>query len=152
MNILVGSDHAGYELKKAMIPVLEKMGCFVTDMGNNSSEELVYFPDICQKVCRGLLDGKGERAVMFCGTGVGASIACNKIPGIRAAMIHDYHCAHQAVEHDHVNVMCIGGKIVGPWLAADLLKAFINAKGDIDERAEHVLALLDEMDSRISLQ
>ena len=92
------------------------------------------------------LDGKAEKAIMFCGTGVGASIACNKIPGIRASMIHDVHCAHQAVEHDDVQVMCIGEKIVGEWLAPDLIRVFLEARANQDDWTPHVVRMLNEMD------
>ena len=146
MIISVGSDHAGYNLKKAMIPYMESLGHTVIDHGNNGSDDLVYFPDMAKKVCGPLVRGEAQRGVMFCGTGVGASIACNKIPGIGASIVHDYHCAHQCVEHDHANVMCIGEKIAGEWLAKDLLKAFFEAEGNTDERTKHVIELLDEMD------
>ena len=146
MIISVGSDHAGYQLKMAMIPYIQSLGHTVIDQGNQGSDDLVYFPDMARKVCAPVVEGKAERGVMFCGTGVGAAIACNKIPGIRASVVHDYQSAHQCVEHDHVNVMCIGEKIVGDWLARDLLKAYFEATGDTDDRTKHVIALLDEMD------
>lgn len=146
MVISVGSDHAGYQLKMAMIPFIESLGHTVIDNGNDGADDLVYFPDMAKKVCAPILEGRAQRGVMFCGTGVGASIACNKIPGIRASIVHDYHCAHQCVEHDHVNVMCIGEKIVGQWLAPDLLKAFLEATGNTDDRTKHVIAQLDQMD------
>jgi ribose 5-phosphate isomerase B len=146
MIISVGSDHAGYSLKMSMIPYLQSLGYTVLDHGNRSPEELVYFPEVAKVVCEPVLAGTAERGIMFCGTGVGASIACNKIPGIRASIVHDYQSAHQCVEHDHVNVMCIGEKIVGEWLAMDLLKAFLEAKGNTDDRTVQVLRLLEEMD------
>lgn len=151
MVISVGSDHAGYQLKVAMIPYIESLGHKVIDNGNEGPEDLVYFPDMSKKVCQPILDGEAERGIMFCGTGVGASIACNKIPGIRASIIHDYQCAHQSVEHDHTNVMCIGEKIVGEWLAEDLIKAFFEATGNTDERTKHVIYLLDEMDGKFQV-
>ena len=133
MVISVGSDHAGYQLKMAMIPFIESLGHTVIDNGNDGADDLVYFPDMAKKVCAPILEGRAQRGVMFCGTGVGASIACNKIPGIRASIVH-------------VNVMCIGEKIVGQWLAPDLLKAFLEATGNTDDRTKHVIALLDQMD------
>lgn len=148
MIISIGSDHAGYNLKVKMIPYLKSLGHEIIDNGCDSADQPVYFPDVAKKVCQPILDGVAERGIMFCGTGVGASIACNKIPGIRASIIHDIHSAHQAVEHDHVQVMCIGEKIVGEWLAPDLLKAFLEAKGDTDERTKTVIKKLDEMDQR----
>lgn len=151
MKIIVGSDHAGYDLKKELIPFLKELGNNVIDIGNSSSTELVYFPEIVKKVCLTFLKENADRAILFCGTGVGAVIAANKIPGIRAAVLHDWQSAHQAVEHDHVNVMCLGGKIVGTWLAEDLIKAFLNARGFTDDRTKHVLKLLSEMDAGKSI-
>ena len=149
MVISVGCDHAGINLKEKMIPHIKAMGHEVIDNGCFSAEEKPFFPDFAKKVCQPILDGKAQKGVMFCGTGVGASIACNKIPGIRASIIHDVHSAHQAVEHDHVQVMCIGEKIVGEWVAYDLLKAFFEATGDTDERAQIVVRKLAEMDGSL---
>jgi len=146
MKLSIGSDHAGYRLKIAMLPLLEEAGHEIIDNGCDDPAEMPYFPDVAKLVCQRVLDGEAERAIMFCGTGVGASIACNKIPGIRASIIHDGHCAHQAVEHDHVQVMCIGEQIVGPWLAWDLIQSFLTAVGDTDERALIVQEKLKEMD------
>ena len=98
MVVSVGSDHAGFGLKMKMLEVIRGWGYEVVDNGCYDNSAPVYFPEVAKKVCQPVLDGKAEKAIMFCGTGVGASIACNKIPGIRASMIHDVHCAHQAVE------------------------------------------------------
>ncbi|MHB8128403.1 MAG: RpiB/LacA/LacB family sugar-phosphate isomerase [Mobilitalea sp.] len=152
MTITVGSDHAGYNLKIKMIPVIEKMGYQVIDQGCDNAETPVFFHDIARVVCQPILDGKADKGIMFCGTGVGASIACNKIPGIRSSIIHDIHSAHQAVEHDHVQVMCIGEKIVGEWLAPDLIKEFIEATGNVDERTKMVIHKLNEMDGSLSIK
>ena len=149
MVISVGSDHAGYGLKVKMIPYLESLGHTIIDNGNNGAEDVVFFPEVARAVCRPVLEGKAERGIMFCGTGVGASVACNKIPGIRASIVHDYQCAHQCVEHDHVNVMCIGEKVVGEWLPNDNINRTIKkAAGDTDERTAHVIQLLAQMDQR----
>lgn len=149
MVISIGSDHAGYELKVKMIPYLESLGHQVIDNGSDSASIPVFFPEVAKKVCAPILSGQAERGIMFCGTGVGASIACNKIPGIRSSIIHDVHCAHQAVEHDHVQVMCLGEKIVGEWLVKDLIKAFLGAAGDTDERTWEVIRMLNEMDGSL---
>jgi ribose 5-phosphate isomerase B len=149
MIISVGCDHAGINLKEKMLPILKELGHEVIDHGCFSREEKPFFPDVAQAVCQPILEGKAEKGIMFCGTGVGASIACNKIPGIRASIIHDAHCAHQAVEHDHVQVMCIGEKIVGEWLAPDLIKTFLTATGDTDERTQIVIRKLAEMDGSL---
>ncbi|MDF2675139.1 MAG: RpiB/LacA/LacB family sugar-phosphate isomerase [Clostridiales bacterium] len=146
MIISVGCDHAGINLKEKMIPHLIALGHEVIDHGCYSREEKPFFPDVAKQVCQPILEGKAEKGIMFCGTGVGASIACNKIPGIRASIIHDIHLAHQSVEHDHVQVMCIGEKIVGEWLAPDLIERFLTATGDTDERTQIVIKKLCEMD------
>ncbi len=148
MKISIGCDHAGYKLKMEMKPLLLEAGYELVDNGCHDPKEIPFFPDVAKIVCSSILNGECERGIMFCGTGVGASIACNKIPGIRASMIHDWHCAHQAVEHDHVNVMCIGEKIVGGWLAWDLIQEFLKAEGDTDEWAITVQQKLKEMDEQ----
>ena len=149
MIISIGCDHAGIELKQAMMPLLETAGHQLIDCGCYDKGEEPFFPDVAQKVCQPILDGQAQRAIMFCGTGVGAAIACNKIPGIRASIIHDIQCAHQSVEHDHVQVMCIGNKIVGTWLAWDLIKSFLAASGNTDERAMVVQQKLGAMDGSL---
>ncbi|REE67293.1 ribose 5-phosphate isomerase B [Paenibacillus taihuensis] len=133
MNISLGCDHAGFQLKSAVAAHLQSLGCEVTDHGCHSSDA-VDFPDIARLVCQSVLSGEAERGIMVCGTGVGASIAANKIPGIRAAVCHDYHSAHQSVEHDDVNVMCIGAQIVGAWLAKDLITSFVQATFSTEEQ------------------
>lgn len=146
MTISTGSDHCGYELKVSMIAKLKEWGHDVIDNGGSGSSEVIYFPEMAKKVCAPVLEGRADRAIMFCGTGVGAAIACNKIPGIRASMIHDVQCAHQAVEHDAVQVMCIGAKVVGEWLAEDLIKTFLEAEANRDEWTAEVVRMLNVMD------
>ena len=149
MVVSVGSDHAGFQLKMKMLDLIRSWGYEVVDHGCYDNSKPVYFPEIARKVCQPVLDGTAERAIMFCGTGVGASIACNKIQGIRASMIHDVHCAHQAVEHDDVQVMCIGEKIVGEWLAPDLIRTFLQAKANQDDWTPNVVRMLGEMDQSL---
>ncbi|NIH75580.1 ribose 5-phosphate isomerase B [Brucella intermedia] len=144
MNIVVGSDHAGFPLKADVIEVLKELGHQVEDIGSFTPDP-VDFPDIADLLCKKVRDGSAERGVLVCGTGVGAAIAANKINGIRAAVCHDVHSAHQSVEHDDVNVMCIGAKIVGSWLARDLVVSYLNARFDRNEdfvrRVEKLSAL-----------
>lgn len=144
MNIVIGSDHAGFPLKADVLAVLEELGHTVEDIGSFTAEP-VDFPDIAGLLCQKVRDGAAERGILVCGTGVGAAIAANKINGIRAAVCHDVHSAHQSVEHDDVNVMCIGAKIVGPWLARDLVVAYLDAEFDRNEdfvrRVEKLSAL-----------
>ena len=129
MKIVIGGDHAGFPLKADIVTFVKGLGHEVTDVGSHTPDP-VDFPDIAKAVCGALRAGEADRGLMVCGTGVGASIAANKVRGIRAAVCHDVHSAHQSVEHDDVNVMCIGAQIVGPWLARDLVASFLDAKFD----------------------
>ena len=146
MRIVIGSDHAGWSLKGAVIDHIKKLGHQVVDVGSYDDKP-VDFPDVARKVAGKIASGEVERGIMVCGTGVGASIAANKMKGIRAAVCHDVHSAHQSVEHDDVNVMCIGAKIVGAWLAADLVEAYLEAEFSIDEDCRRRVAKLHEMDA-----
>lgn len=127
MQIVIGSDHAGFHLKQELANWLRQSGYQVEDIGSHDPEP-VDFPDIAYAVCSKVRESNGLRGILVCGTGVGAVIASNKVKGIRAAVCHDVHSAHQAVEHDDVNVMCIGAQIIGPWLARDLIDAFLQAE------------------------
>ncbi|MCA1924281.1 ribose 5-phosphate isomerase B [Buttiauxella noackiae] len=127
MQIVIGSDHAGFHLKQELSQWLRQCGYELEDIGSHDPEP-VDFPDISYALCSKVREGNGKRGILVCGTGVGAVIASNKVKGIRAAVCHDVHSAHQSVEHDDVNVMCIGAQIVGPWLARDLIAAFLEAE------------------------
>lgn len=127
MVLAVGSDHAGYSLKLALLDTLRKKGHTVIDHGSYDPQP-VDFPDIAQLVCNSILSGKAQRGIMFCGTGVGASIACNKVPGIRASVCHDVYTAHQCVEHDNVQVIALGAQIVGVTVAEELIDLFLKAE------------------------
>ncbi len=128
MRLAIGSDHAGFRLKSQVLDYLkEELHCEVTDFGCYT-EEMVDFPDIAKMVCGAVLEGKADRGIMFCGTGVGAAIACNKIPGIRASVCHDLYTAHQCVEHDDVQVIAMGGQIIGHTVAKELIRLFLDAK------------------------
>ncbi|MBJ9161731.1 ribose 5-phosphate isomerase B [Citrobacter farmeri] len=146
MQIVIGSDHAGFQLKQELIQWLQQAGHQINDIGSYNPDP-VDFPDIAYAVCSKVREENGLRGILVCGTGVGAVIAANKVKGIRAAVCHDVHSAHQAVEHDDVNVMCIGAQIVGPWLARDLIDAFLQATfvqdADFVRRVEK-LALLEQ--------
>ena len=132
MRLVIGSDHAGWSLKKAVIDHVRSLGHEVVDVGSYD-ENPVDFPDIARAVAQKVTSGEVARGIMVCGTGVGASIAANKMKGIRAAVCHDVHSAHQSVEHDDVNVMCIGAQVVGPWLATDLITAYLQARFAIED-------------------
>lgn len=145
MKIVIGSDHAGFHLKGELAAFLKSGGHEVEDIGS-FSPDAVDFPDIARTLCAAVKSGANERGILVCGTGVGASIAANKIRGIRAAVGHDVHSAHQAVEHDNVNVLCIGAQIVGPWLARDLITAFLNAEFEPTEDFVRRVEKLHEME------
>ena len=149
MKIAIGGDHAGFPLKAPVIAALEGWGHEVTDFGTHSPEP-VDFPDIAQKVCDAVRKGQADRGVMVCGTGVGACIAANKIPGVRAALCHDVYSAHQCVEHDDVNVMCLGAQIVGDRLALDLIEAFLKAEFSTEEQFRRRVRKLHEMEKRFA--
>jgi ribose 5-phosphate isomerase B len=146
MRLVIGSDHAGFSLKATVLDHLRSLGHEVIDVGSHDDQP-VDFPDVARKVAAAVTGGEAKRGLMVCGTGVGAAIAANKIKGIRAAVCHDVHSAHQAVEHDDVNVMCIGAKIVGPWLAKDLIAAYLNAKFSTAEEFRRRVAKLADMDA-----
>jgi ribose 5-phosphate isomerase B len=145
MKIVIGSDHAGFALKRSVLDHLAALGHEVVDVGSYDDAP-VDFPDVARRLAQTLGRGEVERGIMVCGTGVGAAIAANKMKGIRAAVCHDVHSAHQSVEHDDVNVMCIGAKIVGEWLARDLITAYLGATFSTDEDFRRRVRKLQDMD------
>ena len=147
MRIVVGSDHGGYALKQDIADGLRKDGHDVLDVGTDSPEPVDY-PDYAEKVGAAVIDGRAERAVLICGSGVGACVAVNKLPGVRAAICHDSYSAHQGVEHDDMNVLVLGGRIVGPALARDLVRAFVGARYTAEERHARRLAKVAALEQR----
>ena len=127
MRIGMGADHAGYLLKDQLVAMLREAKHDVTDFGTNGPASVDY-PDFAQAVGEALIAGKVERGIVICGSGVGACIAANKIPGIRACMCHDSYSAHQGVQHDNMNVLVLGARVIGPMLAQELVNNFLNAK------------------------
>ncbi|HEX7285452.1 MAG TPA: ribose 5-phosphate isomerase B [Candidatus Angelobacter sp.] len=151
MRITVGSDHAGFELKAMLREFLEQQGHTVTDVGTNSAAPVDY-PDYAEAVALSLLHGDSERCILICGSGVGASVAANKIPGIRAGLAHDAYSAHQGVEHDDMNVLVLGSRVIGPELAKDLCTTFLNARFTGEERHRRRLAKVLSLEQRYALQ
>ncbi|MCA1647043.1 MAG: RpiB/LacA/LacB family sugar-phosphate isomerase [Chloroflexi bacterium] len=145
MRLVVGGDHAGYALKGPVVDALRARGHTVNDVGTHSPEP-VDFPDIARALCAEITDGRAERGIMVCGTGVGAAIAANKLPGIRAAVGHDVYSAHQCVEHDDVNVLCLGAQIVGDQLALDLIRAYLAATFSVSAEFRRRVAKIAELD------
>src|SRR5881394_2811095 len=127
MRIAVAADHGGYALKARIISDLTECGNEVSDLGTNSTDPVDY-PDYARAVAEAILQGRAERAILLCGSDAGACVAANKFAGIRAATCHDVFSAHQAVEDDDCNVMCVGARIVGPELAVDLVRTYIGAR------------------------
>lgn len=133
MQIAVGCDHGGFPLKARVLDVLRSAGHTIIDCGTDSSCPVDY-PDYAIKVGTEILAGRCERGILLCGSGVGISVAANKIPGIRAGVCHDTYSAHQGVEHDNMNVLCVGARIVGEELVVELVRAFIHAQFTNEER------------------
>jgi ribose 5-phosphate isomerase B len=127
MKIAVACDHAGFPLKSTVIEMACLLGHEVTDLGTDSAETVDY-PDFAEKIGRALLSGQVDRGILLCGSGVGASIAANKIHGIYAGVCHDTYSAHQAVEHDDMNVLCIGSRVIGPEPAREIVQAYLGAR------------------------
>ena len=134
MKIALGCDHAGFELKEAIATLLAKDGHDVLDVGATRYDPDDDYPDAAAAVGRAVAEGRVERGVLICGSGVGASVAANKIRGVRAGLCHDTYSAHQGVEHDDVNVLCLGARIIGVALAGDLIRAFLGARFTGEER------------------
>lgn len=139
MKIAIASDHAGYPLKAALLPHLKCLGHEVADLGTDSPDKSVDYPDFAAAACREVLAGRAERAIVVCGSGVGACVAANKIKGIRAGLCHDTYSAHQGVEHDDINVLCLGARIIGQALAFEIAAAFAGAKFSKDPRHQRRL-------------
>lgn len=127
LRIALGGDHAGFSLKQVVAERLRATGASLADCGTNSTESCDY-PDFAVAVAKEIVEGRADRGIVVCGSGVGVSVAANKIPGIRAAVCHDTYSAHQGVEHDDMNVLCIGGRIIGPELAFEIIESFLRAR------------------------
>jgi RpiB/LacA/LacB family sugar-phosphate isomerase len=149
MRVALGADHAGFELKELVKRSLAELGHQVIDLGTDSTAPVDY-PDFAAAVGQAVIAQRAERGIVICGSGVGAAIAANKIPGIRAGLCHDHYSAHQGVEHDDMNVLCLGSKIVGPDLALDLILAFLAARFSGAERHLRRLSKVRALEQRFS--
>ena len=127
MKVAVAADHAGFGLREAVVRTVEIEGHEAIDLGVFSAEPVDY-PDVAQMAAQAILAGEAERAILLCGSGVGASIAANKVKGIYAAVCHDTYSAHQGVEHDDMNILCLGARVVGPELMGELVTTFLRAR------------------------
>jgi len=147
MKIALGADHAGFVLKECVKAHLRRLKHQVLDLGTHDMEPVDY-PDFAKAVSLAVCDGKAERGILMCGSGVGASVAANKIPGVRAGLCHDHYSAHQGVEHDDMNVLVMGGRVIGESVALELVGAFLNARYTSEPRHQRRLKKILAMEKR----
>ena len=151
MRVAIGVDHGGFPLKGPIVDYLTMAGHEVLDLGAHNINPVDDYPDYAKAVGEAVLRGEAERGIIICGSGVGACVAANKLPGIRAGMCHDTYSAHQGVEHDNINVLCLGARVIGVVLALELVQAFIGATFSGEERHRRRLAKVAEMEKNASL-
>jgi ribose 5-phosphate isomerase B len=149
VKVLVAFDHRGTKLRERVLAQVEALGHDPVDLGTDRPEPKIDYPDKARELGEALLAGDGERGVLVCGSGVGASIAANKLRGIRAGLCHDTYSAHQGVEHDDMNVLCLGSEIVGAELAGELVRAFLGASFGDEERFVRRLEKIQEMEGAL---
>lgn len=149
MRVAVGSDHGGFPLKRTILDELRRLGHDVIDKGT-FDETSVDYPDFAEAVGMSIIAGEAGRGIVLCGSGVGASVAANKMPGIRAAVCHDTYSAHQGVEHDDMNVLTLGARIIGPELAVELVRAFVGAQFSGEPRHQRRLDKVNAIEARFS--
>lgn len=149
MRVAVGADHAGFEMKRDLAGVMAQQGHEILDLGTHSSAAVDY-PDIAEAVATAIRNGQADRGVIVCGSGAGVSVAASKFPGVRAAVCHDCYTAQQAVEHDDLNVMCLGARVVGQALARALVDSFLRATFSAEDRHLRRLAKIDAIESRFA--
>jgi RpiB/LacA/LacB family sugar-phosphate isomerase len=147
MRIVIGSDHAGFELKKIVARLLEEENLEVIDVGSYNTDPVDY-PDYSEAIGLAIREGRADRGIIICGSGVGASVAANKLPGIRAGLCHDTYSARQGVEHDDMNVLALGARVIGPELARELVLAYIRANFTGEERHRRRLAKIQALEDR----
>jgi len=147
MKIVLGSDHAGFDLKQDLAHFVRDLGHEILDVGTHSKDPVDY-PDFSEAVSLAVIEGRADRGILICGSGVGASVAANKIPGIRAGLCHDTYSAHQGVEHDNMNILVMGGRVIGEELARELVCAFLAARFTGEERHLRRLEKIKSIESR----
>ena len=148
MKIAVAADHAGFGLKQIVVNDLHSAGHEVFDLGTHNPGQEDDYPDFAQLACDAVRRGDTQRAVIVCGSGVGVCVAANKFPGIRAGLCHDHYSAHQGVEHDDMNVLCLGARIIGQEVAREIVQTFIAAKFSGDARHQRRLAKVQHLESQ----
>jgi ribose 5-phosphate isomerase B len=147
MRVVLGSDHAGFEMKQNLLAHVKALGYEVIDVGTSSTSPVDY-PDYAEAVGMAVVNKEADRGIMICGSGVGAVVAINKIPGIRASVCHDCYSAHQGVEHDDLNVLVLGARVIASDLANDLVWLFLNAQYTNEERHVRRMAKLKALESK----
>jgi ribose 5-phosphate isomerase B len=147
MRVALGADHAGFEMKQDLRAALSARGHEVVDVGTHSTDPVDY-PDYAQAVITAMQEGRSERGVLVCGSGAGVSIAANKFPGIRASVCHDGYTAHQAVEHDDMNVLCLGARVVGINVAREIVEAFLGATFSAEDRHQRRVNKVKDIEAR----
>lgn len=147
MKIALGGDHAGFEMKQWLVAELRKAGHDVVDLGTGSPAPVDY-PDFARAVGAAVVEGSVERGIVVCGSGIGACMAANKIRGVRAGMCHDTYSAHQGVEHDAMNVLCLGSRVIGTALALEIVRAYLAARPSTEERHLRRLQKIIDIESR----
>ena len=150
MNVAVAFDHRGVHLRDTLLETLEDGGHAIVDLGTDSDAVRIDYPDKAAEIGAAIRDGRAERGILVCGSGVGASVAACKMAGIRAAICHDVYSAHQGVEHDDMNILCLGSEVIGPSLAADLVRAFLAARFDGGERYVQRLEKVAAMERKMA--
>ena len=150
MKVSVAFDHRGVGLRSAIILALREDGHEIIDLGTHTDERRIDYPDKAREVGETIQDGSAERAILVCGSGVGASVAASKMRGVRASICHDAYSAHQGVEHDDLNVLCLGSDVVGPALAQDLVRTFLGARFNGGERYVNRLKKVEAMERAMS--
>ena len=151
MRVALASDHAGFELKQHLTHVLQEQGHEVVDLGTHGTEAVDY-PDYAEAVALALREGRAQRGILLCGSGVGASVAANKVPGVRAGLCHDTYSAHQGVEHDDMNVLVLGARVIGVATAQELVDAFLRAAFTREERHQRRLNKVQVLEARYASQ
>jgi RpiB/LacA/LacB family sugar-phosphate isomerase len=149
MKIAIGADHAGFELKEFVKTRLKELKHQVLDLGTDNTTPVDY-PDFAEAVGLAVRDGQAQRGILVCGSGVGASVAANKIPGVRAGLCHDHYSAHQGVEHDDMNVLVMGGRVIGESVALELVEAFLDSKYTAEDRHQRRLEKVKAIEGRYS--
>jgi ribose 5-phosphate isomerase B len=149
MRVAVGADHAGFELKRDLAGALAQQGHEILDLGTHSSAPVDY-PDIAEAVATAVRNGQVDRGIIVCGSGAGVAVAACKFPGVRASVCHDCYSARQAVEHDDLNVLCLGARVIGPALARTLVETFLSATFNAEERHMRRVAMIEAIESKFT--